>query len=152
MVNLPQNPLGTADIFSLADVQTKLAPVGCRNPYVQYAARKPYILQSSAGVSFPPFVEIARFPTLGYTHLDAQFWIQQPPDEAAITAQVQYYLTAYKAVSPTKPFTGGMLSLPYDQGDEETRIEATALGISARVLALGQAVSVFFFFSVLVEP
>jgi hypothetical protein len=149
----PPNPLDRANIFSLNDLQVTSVPVGCRNPYVRYATKAPLTLSiNSAGAALGSFVSVVRFPTLGFRRLTAQFTVAQPPDQVTKQLQLQYYLTAFKDSAAGKPFTGGMISPPYDRAEEETEIDAKEIGLSCRIIGPGLGALVLLSFSVLVEP
>ena len=153
-MQFPANPLADANIFSLDDLQVKHVPVGCKNPYVRYATRDPRPLNGPAAPPLlGPFSEICRFPTMGFRRVTAQIRVAIPPDQIAKqNSQLQYYFVAYKDTAAAKPVFGGMVSPFYDQGDEETEVDAKELGLRCRVIASAGGGIVLLSFSVLVEP
>lgn len=146
------DPLINANIFSLDELQIKRVPVGCRNPYVRYATRAPIVLKADATNQIPGFVEVARFPTLGFRRMTAQFAAQYPLDPSANPGQLHYYVTAYKDTAAPKPVCGGLISPPYDQANEETDVSAKSLGLECRIVGSGANIIVLLTFSLLLEP
>lgn len=153
MVTLPANPLADANIFTLDDVQVTSVPVGCRNPYVRYASRKPLFLQTNLSVI--DFSEVVRFPMLGFTHVTAMLWAVPPPG-LPITGGLgyaHYYFAEKRDKAPVKPLMGGVVTIPYDVATEQTEVPCKELGLFIRIAAVvGTIGSIGLNFSVLVEP
>lgn len=147
----PPNPLDRANIFSLDAMQVDLSPVGCRNPYARYCSKEPIQLVAPVTAVAPgAFVEVLRFPVLGFRHLDMQFSVAYPALAVPATAQAEFQLYAVKDTAAPKLIEQGVISPPYDQADVETEVNAKTISMYCRVLGNGGVLLLTF--SVLVEP